>query len=91
MFQFENNLLPQSFNSFSNLVSNEHNYNTRAVATGLHVVPTINTHNYGTLSIRNNCINDWNNFKRLFPQHINENLSIHKIKNLFCNLVYSQY
>ena len=91
MFQFENNLLPQAFNSFSNLVSNGHNYNTRAVTTGLHAVPTFNTHRYGTLSLKNNCINDWNCFKRFFPQHIHENLSIRRIKTLFREHVYSLY
>ena len=91
MFQFENNLLPQAFNSFSNLVSNGHNYNTRAVTTGLYAVPTFNTHRYGTLSVKNNCINDWNCFKRFFPQHIHENLSIRRIKTLFQEHVYSLY
>ena len=91
MFQFENNLLPKAFNHFSNLVANEHNHNTRAATTGLHAIPIVNTHQYGTLSIRNNCINDWNNFKRLFPQAVNENLTIYKVKSVFKRHVYSYY
>ena len=91
MFQFEKKLLPQAFNSFSNLVANEHNYNTRAVTAGLLVIPAMITHHYGTQSIKYNCITDWNNFKRLFPQHIAENLTIHKIKTLFRNHIFQFY
>ena len=91
MYQFENNLLPEAFDSFSNLVANEHNHNTRAVTAGLHTIPTINTYHYGIMSIKNNCINDWNNFKRLFPHEINTSLSTHKIKTLFRNHVYRFY
>ena len=72
MFQFENNLLPDAFNDFSSLVSNNHNYNTRMVTQALHYIPAVNTYTYGTRSFKNICLNDWNNFKRHFPDHIKD-------------------
>ena len=91
MYQMENFQLPKTFNTFSSLVRNEHNYNTRASSAGLHVVPTVNTRLYGTLSIKNQCVKDWNNFKRLFSAHINNELSLNKVKSLFKNKTFTDY
>ena len=91
MHQLENNMLPEAFNNFSTKVRNEHVYNTRMVSRGLHVIPMVKTKAYGLQSVKNICINDWNNFKMLFPDHINEHLTTYKIKHLFKNKIFSHY
>ena len=91
MFQLENDLLPEAFQSFSKIASNEQRPITRAVTNKHHLIPTVNTHTYGSLSIKNICINDWNNFKRHFPSYMNENLSITTVKTLYKNNVFGYY
>ena len=91
MHSFEKNTLPEALKNFSSYAFNDHNHNTRFVSLGLHHKPTVNTQRYGSFSLHNTCVDDWNNFKKLFPHLDTKLLSSYAIKKLFSNLVFQHY
>ena len=91
MHKFTTHELPKTFNNHFKLLKNRHNHNTRAAESNMINVPLVNTHKYGTLSIKNQCIQDWNNLKRMFPKINLTNQSYSKTKSLILEKLFSYY
>ena len=54
-------------------------------------IPYSQTHTYGTKSVMNNCIKDWNNFKRSFPDLFQDKLNYPRIKSVRKDHLINQY
>ena len=54
-------------------------------------MPRTSTRAYGTLSIKTQCIQDWNNLKRLFPQTNLHELSRYSLKSLITKKLINYY
>ena len=81
MYQIEqNNALATSFPAFHS--RDKHNYQTRTATQNLLDVPLARTNKYGKESVKYQCIRDWNNFKKKFPQIPENELSNMKIKRI---------
>ena len=52
---------------------------------------TFKKHTYGTKSLTNNCIKDWNNFKRSFADLLQGELTYHKIKSVLKDHILNQH
>ena len=91
MHKFTTHELPKTFNNHFTFLKNRHNHNTRAAESNIINVPLVNTHKYGTLSIKYQCIQDWNNLKRMFPKINLTNQSYSKTKSLILEKLFSHY
>ena len=83
MHKLENKNFPDASNNFSQKTSDGHSYNTRTAALGLHQQFLAKTKQYGKLSFKNICIEDWNCFRLMFNKKNPSDLSAKKIKKLF--------
>ena len=90
MCQFEqNNALAISFLVLHS--KDKHNYQTRSGTQNLLDVPLARTNKYGEESVKYQCIRDWNNFKKKFPQIPENKLSYMKIKRILKQAIFDQY
>ena len=81
MYQVEqNNALATYFPALHS--RDKHNYQTRTATQNLLDVPLARTNKYGKESVKYQCIRDWNNFKKKFPQIPENELSNMKIKRI---------
>ena len=81
MYQFEqNHALATSFPTLHS--KDKHNYQTRSATQNLLDVPLARTNKYGKESVKYQCVRDWNNFKKKFPQIPENKLSYMKIKRI---------
>ena len=69
----------------------KHNYQTRSATQNLLDVPLARTNKYGKESVKYQCIRDWNNFKKKFPQIPENKLSYMKIKRILKQAIFDQY
>ena len=76
----QNNALATSFPALHS--KDKHNYQTRSATQNLLDVPLARTNKYGKESVKYQCIRDWNNFKKKFPQIPENKLSNIKIKRI---------
>ena len=74
----QNNSLATSFPALHS--RDKHNYQTRSATQNLLDVPLARPNKYGKGSVKYQCIGDWNNLKRKFPQIPENKLSNMKIK-----------
>ena len=90
MYQVEQNNAPAT--TFPALHSRDkHNYQTRYATQNLLDVPLARTNKYGKESVKYQCIRDWNNFKKKFPQIPENKLSNMKIKRILKQTIFDQY
>ena len=90
MYQLEQN--DALATSFPALHSREkHNYETRSATQNLLDVPLARTNKYGKESVNYQCIRDWNNFKKKFPQIPENELYNMKIKRIPKQAIFDQY
>ena len=54
-------------------------------------VPLARTNKYGKESVKYQCVRDWNNFKKKFPQIPENKLSYMKIKRILKQAIFDQY
>ena len=54
-------------------------------------VPLARTNKYGKESVKYQCIRDWNNFKKKFPQIPENKLSYMEIKRILKQAIFDQY
>ena len=67
MYQFEQtNAIATSFPTLHS--KDKLNYQTRSATQNLLDIPLARTNKYGKGSVKYQCIRDWNNFKKNFPQ-----------------------
>ena len=67
MYQFQqNNALATSFPVLHS--KDKRNYHARSATQNLLDVSLVRTNQYGKESVKYQCIRDWNNFKKKFPQ-----------------------
>ena len=76
----QNNALATSFPALHS--KDKHNYQTRSATQNLLDVPLARTNKYGKESVKYQCIRDWNNFKKKFPQRPENKLFNIKIKRI---------
>ena len=69
----------------------KHNYQTRSATQNLLDVPLARTNKYGKESVNYQCIRDWNNFKKKFPQIPENELYNMKIKRIPKQAIFDQY
>ena len=69
----------------------KHNYQTRSATQNLLDTPLARTNKYGKGSAKYQCIRDWNNFKKKFPQIPENKLSYMKIKRILKQAIFDQY
>ena len=91
MHRFENNSLPDCFHDRFTYSHEKHQHATRSVAKSLIDVPIVRTHYYGSLSIINQCIKDWNYFKQIFSNQNISKINVLGVKSLFSKLVLRYY
>ena len=88
MYQVEqNNALATSFPALHS--RDKHNYQTRSATQNLLDVSLARTN--GKESVKYQCIRDWNNFKKKFPQIPENELSNMKIKAILKQAIFDQY
>ena len=63
----------------------------RSATQNLLDVPLARTKKYGKESVKYQCIRDWNNFKKKFPQIPENKLSYMKIKRILKQAIFDQY
>ena len=85
----QNNALATSFPALHS--KDKHNYQTRSATQNLLDVPLARTNKYGKESVKYQCIRDWNNFKKKFPQIPENKLSNMKIKRILKQAIFDQY
>ena len=80
-------------NSFDNLkhCSDSHNYQTKSKTKGLLDIPLLNTQIYGTLSVKYNCIKDWNSFRNNFPSLLLHQFTYALVKKQIIKKLISKY
>ena len=89
MYQFEqNNALATSFPVLH--CKGKHNYQTTFATQNLLDVPLARANKYGKGSVKNQCVRDWNNFKKKFPQIPENRLSYMKIKRTLKQAIFDQ-
>ena len=89
MYQVEkNNALGTSFSALRS--KDKHNYQTRFATQNLLDVPLARTNKYGKESVKYQCVRDWNNFKKKFPQIPENKLSYMKIKRILKQAIFDQ-
>ena len=90
MYQVEqNHAFATSFPALHS--KDKHNYHTRSATQNLLGVPLARTNKYGKESVKYQCIRDWNNFKKKFPQIPENKLSNMKIKRILKQAIFDQY
>ena len=67
------------------------NYSSRSANKIILHIPYSQTYTYGTKSVMESCIKDWNNFKRSFPKLFQSRLTYPKIKSVLTNHLLNQY
>ena len=79
--------------SFADLkhCGDSHNYQTKSKTKGLLDIPILNTHIYGTQSVKYNCIKDWNNFRNNFPNLLPHQYTYTLVKKQVKNFLISKY
>ena len=85
----QNNALATSFPALHS--KDKHNYQTRSATQNLLDVPLARTNKYGKESVKYQCIRDWNNFKKKFPQIPENKLSYIKINIILKQAIFDQY
>ena len=83
----QNNAFATSFPALHS--KHKHNYLTRSATQNLLDVPLARTSKYGKESVKYQCIRDWDNFKKKFPQ--TNKLSNIKIKRILKQAIFDQY
>ena len=90
LYQVElNNALATSFPALHS--KGKHNYQTRSVTQNLLDVPLARTNKYGKESVKYQYVRDWNNFKKKFPQILENKLCYMKIKRILKQAIFDQY
>ena len=64
---------------------------TRSATQNLLDVPLARTNKYGKESVMYQCVRDWNNFKKKFPQIPENKLTYMKIKRILKQAIFDQY
>ena len=85
----QNDALAASFPALHS--KDKHNYQTRSVTQNLLHVPLARTNKYDKESLKYQCIRDWNNFKKKFPQIREKKLSNMEIKRILKQAIFDQY
>ena len=87
MYQFEqNHALATSFPTLHS--KDKRNYQTRSATQNLLDIPLARTNKYGKGSVKYQCIRDWNNFKKNFPQVPENKMSYMKIKRILKQAIF---
>ena len=90
MYQVEQNIaLATSFPALHS--KDKNNYQTRSATQNLLDVPLARTNKYGKESVKYQCVRDWNNFKKKFPQIPENKLTYMKIKRILKQAIFDQY
>ena len=90
MYQVEqNNALATFFPALHS--RDKHNYQTRSSTQNLLNVSLAKTNKYGKESVKYQCIRDWTNFKKKFPQIVENEQSNKKIKRILKQAIFDQY
>ena len=91
MHSFVRDELPTSFKQHFTYINDKHGHGTRGANLQLLDMPRTSTRAYGTLSIKTQCIQDWNNLKRLFSQTNLHELSRYSLKSLITKKLINYY
>ena len=90
MYQVEQN--NELVTTFPALHSKEkHNYRTRSATQSMLDVLLVRANKYGKESVKYQCVRDWNNFKKKFPQIPENKLSYMKIKRILKQAIFDQH
>ena len=86
----ENEKLSSSFADLKHCGEN-HNYQTRSKAKKLLDIPLFQTDTYETNSTKYNCITDWNNFRKTFPNIPQNECTYFNVKKLLKEHLLNKY
>ena len=90
MYQVEqNNALATSFPALHS--EDKHNYQTRSATQNLLDEPLARANKYGKESVKYQWVREWNNFKKKFPQILENKLSYMKIKRIVKQAIFDQH
>ena len=80
-------------NSFADLkhCADSHNYQSKSKTKRRLDIPLLNTQNYGTRSVKNNCIKGWSNSRNSFSNQIPHQYTYTLVKKQVKNFLTSKY
>ena len=89
-YEYLNDSLPEAFTDTFYLTNTQHTYVTRNVSNQSLTIPQVNTIKYGSNSIINKSVKDWNSLVRTNPT-IHKTQSKNKLKNILNKQLFESY